>query len=63
MFQQATRPRTLLRRLSCSPGNRAFSDELAPWTSPPCPCELGRKFPPSSQGGDSFRELVEELRL
>ena len=33
MFQQATHLRTPLRRLSCSPGNRAVSDELAPWTS------------------------------
>ena len=64
MFQQATRPRTLLRRLSCSLGNRAVSDELTPWTSLSCPCELGRNFPPSFQGGgDSFHEFVEELRL
>ena len=63
MFQQATRPRTPLRRFSCSAGNQAVSDELALWTSLSCPCELGRNFPPSSQGGDSFHELVEELRL
>ena len=29
MFQQATRPRTHLRRRSSSPVNRAVSDELA----------------------------------
>ena len=48
---------------SCSPRNQAVSDELAPWTSLSCPCGLGRNFPPSSQGGDSCHELVEELRL
>ena len=63
MLQRAARPRTPLRRLSCSVRNRAVSDELAPGTSLSCPCELGRNFPPSSQGGDSFHELVVELRL
>ena len=62
MFQQATRPRTPLRRLSCSPRNRAVSDELAPWTSLSCGWELGRNFPPLSQGGDSCQELVAEPR-
>ena len=28
-----------------------------------CHVLVRRSFPPSSQGGDSFRELVEELRL
>ena len=63
VIQQATRPRTPLRRLTRSPGNRVVSDELAPWTSLSCPCELGKNPPSSSQGRDSFHELVEELKL
>ena len=30
-----------LRRLSCFPGNRAVSVELALWTSLSCPCDHG----------------------
>ena len=41
----------------------AVSDELAPWTSLSCPFELVKKLSTVVQGGDSFNELVEELRL